>query len=77
MRTAAVSVGLGVLGLQYILKNGGSGYFPVRVVQPLIDSGRLDGAPVLRRPYRTDPMDQEVLDVALTGFRNIARRSVS
>ena len=53
MRTAAVSVGLGALGLQYILKNGGSGYFPARVVKSLIDEGRLfqlKDAPELRRP---------------------------
>ncbi|MCP4315281.1 MAG: LysR family transcriptional regulator [Hyphomicrobiales bacterium] len=79
MKTAAVSVGLGALGLQYILKNGGSGYFPVRVVQSLIDEGRLfelEGAPVLQRPayvvYRTDPVDQLVLDTALDGLRSIA-----
>ena len=41
METAAVAVGLGALGLQYILKYGGSGYFPLRVVQPWIDEGRL------------------------------------
>ncbi|MEX3009607.1 LysR family transcriptional regulator [Hoeflea sp. TYP-13] len=79
METAAVSVGLGALGLQYILKNGGSGYFPIRVVQSLIDEGRLfqlDDAPVLSRPayvvYRADPVDQSVMDIALDGLRRIA-----
>ncbi len=79
METAAVTVGLGALGLQYILKNGGSGYFPLRVVQPLIEEGRLfrlDGAPTLRRPayvvYRGDPADQETRDLALEGLRSIA-----
>lgn len=79
METAAVTVGLGALGLQYILKNGGSGYFPLRVVQPLIAQERLfrlDGAPTLRRPayvvYRTDPADQETQDLALEGLRGIA-----
>jgi DNA-binding transcriptional LysR family regulator len=79
METAAVAVGLGALGLQYILKYGGSGYFPLRVVQPLIDEGRLyrlAGAPVVRRPayvvYRTDPADQETQALALDGLRGIA-----
>ena len=79
METAAVSVGLGALGLQYILKNGGSGYFPLRVVQPLIDDGRLyqlADAPTLRRPayvvYRTEPMDQDTQTLALDGLRSIA-----
>ncbi len=79
METAAVAVGLGALGLQYILKYGGSGYFPLRVVQPLIDEGRLyrlAGAPMVRRPayvvYRTDPADQETQALALDGLRSIA-----
>jgi len=79
METAAVAVGLGALGLQYILKYGGSGYFPLRVVQPLIDEGRLyrlAGAPMVRRPayvvYRTDPADQETQALALDGLRGIA-----
>ena len=79
METAAVTVGLGALGLQYILKNGGSGYFPLRVVQPLIEKGslfRLDGAPALRRPayvvYRADPADPETQELALEGLRSIA-----
>ena len=79
METAAVAVGLGALGLQYILKYGGSGYFPLRVVQPLIDEGRLyrlADAPMVRRPayvvYRTDPADQEIQALALDGLRGIA-----
>lgn len=79
METAAISVGLGAVGLQYILRHGGSGYFPLRVVQPLIDEGRLfrlDGAPEARRPafvvYRSDPKDPETLTTALSGLRDVA-----
>lgn len=79
VKAAALSVGLGALGLQYILKNGGSGYFPTRVVQPLIDDGRLSpvgGAPVLRRPayvvHRNDPIDRDLLMTALQGLHRIA-----
>lgn len=79
METAAVSVGLGALGLQYILQNGGSGYFPLRVVQPLIDTGellRLDDAPLVRRPayvvYRRHPQDAALQTLALDGLRRIA-----
>ena len=79
METAAVSVGLGALGLQYILKYGGSGYFPLRVVQPLIDEGRLyrlPGASMVRRPayvvYRTNPVDPETQALALDGLRSLA-----
>jgi DNA-binding transcriptional LysR family regulator len=79
LETPAVSVGLGALGLQYILQNGGSGYFPLRVVRPLIEQARLyqlPNAPVARRPvyvvYTANPTDKELLDLALHGLRHIA-----
>ncbi len=79
METAAVSVGLGAMGLQYILENGGSGYFPMRVVRPLIAAGRLfrlAGAPTAQRPaymvYTENPQDGELLSLALDGLRRIA-----
>ena len=79
--TAAVSVGLGAMGLQYILVNGGSGYFPMRVVRPLIAAGRLcrlAGAPTAQRPaymvYAENPRDEELLSLALDGLRRIAEQ---
>ena len=81
MDTPAVSVRLGPLGLQYILENGGSGYFPLRVVRPHIEQGRLfrvADAPVARRPayvvYTANPRDDELLSLALNGLRQIAAR---
>lgn len=81
METPAVSVGLGALGLEYILENGGSGYFPVRMVGSDLDAGRLfrvDGAPVIRRPaylvYAAKPVDPEPLALALSGLHEIAAR---
>ena len=80
MASPAISVGLGALGLQYILENGGSGYFPVRVVRPLLAERRLyrvRQAPEFRRPayvvYSADPSDGELLDLALTGLRQVAQ----
>ena len=80
MDTPAVSVGLGSLGLEYIRQNGGSGYFPRRVVQAEIDRGELfevDGAPTMQRPayvvYPEIARFQETLDLALDGLRQIAR----
>lgn len=79
MDTPAVSVGLGSLGLEYIRQNGGSGYFPVRVVQPAIDRGELfpvTGAPTMQRPaymvYPEVARFRETLDLALDGLREIA-----
>jgi len=81
MDTPAVSVGLGSLGLEYILQNGGSGYFPLRVVQPYLDQGRLfpvDEAPRMQRPayvvYPEIARHQPTLDLALGGLREISTR---
>ena len=76
METPAVTVGLGDLGLRYVLENGGSGYFPLRVVGPLIAEERLfrvDNAPVGRRPvyavYNEAPGNPEIVALALRGLR--------
>ncbi len=81
METPAVSFGLGPLALQYVLENGGSGYFPLRVVRPLLEQGRLhrvDGAPTIRRPaymaYAADPADPPLTELALDGLRQVAAR---
>ena len=42
---AALTFNLGPLGLQYILENGGSGYFRTRVVQRYLESGVLELVP--------------------------------
>lgn len=79
METPAISVGLGEVGLQYILRNGGAGYFPLRVVRPLLREKRLfrlPKAPVISRPaylvYPADAVDDEPLSLALDGLRHIA-----
>jgi DNA-binding transcriptional LysR family regulator len=43
---AAVGFNLGPLALQYILDNGGSGYFRTRVVQSYVDRGVLERVPM-------------------------------
>ena len=79
METPAVSVGLGSLGLEYILQNGGSGYFPLRVVQPYLQQQKLflvKAAPRLQRPayvvYTENPRDRKTLDIAMKGLREVA-----
>jgi DNA-binding transcriptional LysR family regulator len=77
--TPPVSVGLGALGLQYLLENGGSGYFPIRVVRPFLAANRLTrvpDAPTMRRPayvvHPAEPGNQELVDWALEGLRRVA-----
>lgn len=80
LETPAVTVGLGALGLQYILENGGSGYFPLRVVQPLLDDERLfrvEGAESVKRPvyvvYSDEAADEDLMRLALRGLNHVSR----
>jgi hypothetical protein len=64
------------------LAGGGSGYFPLRAVQPLLEDKRLyrvAKAPVFQRPAymvcNADPSDQDLLDQALEGLRHVARQA--
>ena len=71
-------VGLGPLGLQYILKAGGSGYFRLHAVAPYLRSGRLRlvrGAPEFLYPayaVYSDGADPKMLTPALAGLRHVA-----
>jgi DNA-binding transcriptional LysR family regulator len=74
----ALSANIGWLGLQHVLENGGSGYFPIRLARPYLKSGRLTvlrGAPEFALPayvvYPSDA-DPELFGVALAGIRRIS-----
>ncbi len=58
-----LTANIGWLGLQHILENGGSGYFPIRLVRSHLENGSLHlvrGAPEFRHPaYVVYPMDGE------------------
>lgn len=75
---AGITANIGWLGLQHVLQFGGSGYFPIRLVQPYLEDGqlyRLSDAPDFPLPaylvYASDG-DQEVLEPALDGIRKVA-----
>ena len=73
-------VGLGPLGLQYILRVGGSGYFRQNAVAPYLRSRQLSlvrGAPEFLYPaYAVYPegADMNILAPALDGLRQVAAR---
>jgi len=73
-----LSANIGWLGLQHILENGGSGYFPARLLRPYLDDGRLaalPGAPEFSLPaYLVHPIaeDADHLDKALRAIRQVA-----
>lgn len=82
MNAPPVSVSLGALGLGYILENGGIGYFPTRLVRPLVSSGKLyqvTTAPVFTRPaymvYREREEPDEVVARAVEGLRRSAAQT--
>ncbi len=79
LKTPAITVGLGSLGLQHILAYGGSGYFPMRVARPYLAAGRLfevSGAPDFRRPaylvYAEDESREDWFATAVDGLRYVA-----
>jgi len=79
LSTPAISVGLGALGLQHILANGGFGYFPMRVVRPYLAEGKVSliaDAPEFRRPafmvYPGQDEQTDSLRTAVRGLRHVA-----
>ena len=75
---AGTFVGLGPLGLRYILEAGGSGYFRRNIVQPYLKSGRLRlvaGAAELAYPayaVYSESADAHLLAPALDGLHQVA-----
>jgi len=71
-------VGLGPLGLSYILGAGGAGYFRQRAVAPHLAGGRLHlvaGAPSFFYPIYavcSSQSDGDLLSVAIEGLRSVA-----
>jgi DNA-binding transcriptional LysR family regulator len=71
-------VGLGPLGLRYILEAGGFGYFRRNAVQPHLDDGTLSlvrGAPEFVYPayaVYSESADKDVVGAALDGLRHVA-----
>jgi DNA-binding transcriptional LysR family regulator len=75
----ALFANIGWLGLQHILASGGSGYFPMRVVRPHVEAGRLSlipGTPEFAvQAYLVYPLDaggSDPVQTALDGIRRVA-----
>jgi DNA-binding transcriptional LysR family regulator len=72
-------VDLGPLGLQYILKAGGSGYFRLHAVAPYLRSRKLSlvrGAPEFLYPayaVYSESADPKIVTPALAGLRHVAK----
>ena len=74
----ALTVGIGWLGIEQIMKHGGSGYFPIRLVQHHLDAGRLyivDGSDEFSLPaymVYTDSLDEPAIGTATQIIRKLA-----
>lgn len=81
LSSAGTFVGLGPLGLKYILQAGGTGYFRSNVVQRYLKNGRLrlvPGAAEISYPayaVYSDNADAKVVTPALVGLRHVASTS--
>jgi len=78
LSTPGLYMELGSLGLNYLLQNRGSGYFPKRLVAPYLDDGRLKriaSAPVFHYPaYAVYPADGglDSMDLIVSNLRTVA-----
>ncbi|MEL6375192.1 MAG: LysR family transcriptional regulator [Pseudomonadota bacterium] len=77
---AGLNLDLGSLGLNYLLANEGSGYFPMRIVRPYLTRGRLRAVARARRfiypVYAVYPeaRDDEAYEPILDGLRLASER---
>jgi DNA-binding transcriptional LysR family regulator len=73
-----LTANIGWLGLQHVLENGGSGYFPKRIVQPHLKAKRLNligNAPEFSMPaYVVYPLEcgRDLLGIALEIMHGVA-----
>jgi DNA-binding transcriptional LysR family regulator len=74
----ALTANIGWLGLQHLLASGGSGYFPIRVLRPYLDAGRVTMVPgtpeFALQAYMVYPAEggSDALQIALEGIREVA-----
>lgn len=74
----ALYIGLGTLGFEQLLKNGGAGYFPRSLVRPHLASGRarlVPNASVFRLPIyavHANSADPETIGTVLRGLAEVA-----
>ena len=82
LANAGTFVGLGPLGLEYILRAGGSGYFRANVVRSYLKEGRLravPGAAEISYPayaVYSESADTKVVTPALAGLRHVAATGI-
>jgi DNA-binding transcriptional LysR family regulator len=74
----ALTANIGWLGLQHLLASGGSGYFPIRVLRPYLEAGRVTMVPgtpeFALQAYMVYPAEggSDALQTALEGIREVA-----
>lgn len=74
----ALSANIGWLGIEHILKSGGTGYFPIRLIRDFLDTGAMvlvPNVPSFTLPaYIVYPEDRDpsVFDIAITAIKEVA-----
>lgn len=80
LSTPHLHIDVGSVGLQYVLRNGGAGYFPRHLVQPLLRRKQLrlvPGAVSFTLPAYVVCQregNRELLDVAIKGLREVSAK---
>lgn len=80
LSTPHLHIDLGSVGLQYVLRNGGTGYFPRHLVKPLLQKKQLTLVPSVS-PFTLPAYvvyqregNRELLDVAVKGLRAVSAK---
>lgn len=83
LHTSAVSMGLGVMALDYARNRGGALYYPERSLASLLCDGfhRIEEAPILKQPvyavYPASLAEESKILIALDGLKKLAETTPS
>lgn len=82
LSTPAMNLNVGTLGISFLLENKATGYFPLRIAEPFLQSGELkviEGAPIFTYPtyvaYAED-QDKQLITIALEGLKKIVSKEL-
>ena len=76
LQSAAVSMGLSVMSLEYLKANGGASYFSQRQAQKMINKKEIfivEGAPIIEQPVFVTYLSKHRHSLVVTEILNVLR----
>ncbi|UTW58759.1 LysR family transcriptional regulator [Kordiimonas sp. SCSIO 12603] len=82
LSTPVMNLNVGTLGISFLLENKATGYFPLRIAEPFLQSGELkllEDTPIFTYPtyaaYSEDH-DSKLIEVAIDGLKRVASKEL-